>query len=104
MSGLAPAGAGRAGGEPAWLAGELSEAWVLFRPAADRLKLKYTYRPADTQPAPGKVKMAKTPAEDKAALAVLEKAVSLIKDVQEDEKPYTEDGVKLLQEWKAPKK
>ncbi len=49
-------------------------------------------------------KMAKTPAEDKAALAVLEKAVSLIKDVQEDEKPYTEDGVKLLQEWKAPKK
>jgi hypothetical protein len=49
-------------------------------------------------------KLAKTKADEKQALMILEKAVMAIKDLREDQKPYATEGPKLLEEWKGKKK
>jgi hypothetical protein len=49
-------------------------------------------------------KMAKTKAEEKQALALLEKAVALSKQLPEAQQDYATEAVKLLDEWKGKKK
>jgi hypothetical protein len=48
-------------------------------------------------------KLAKTKKEVKEAVKILEKAVILIKDIPERNKPFADEGPKLLEEWKGKK-